>query len=151
MIQTVSNERLLAGQPFAADRILVEKGTYVLWLWLPQPTNLQVGALGMCTFPAGWYAYVGSAHGPGGLRGRLRHHLRPANRPHWHIDYFRAAADIQLVWFSVANRGLENRWARRLADHPWASIPVPRFGATDDTAPSHLIRFARRPALSWLA
>ncbi len=64
-------------------------GTYSLLLYLPRTRLIRVGKLGEFGFANGHYCYVGSAFGPGGLRARLRHHARPAARPHWHIDYLR--------------------------------------------------------------
>ena len=64
-------------------------GSYILLLYLPLNITLTVGRLGTFDFPAGWYAYVGSAFGAGGLVGRIKHHLQPLENPHWHIDYLR--------------------------------------------------------------
>ena len=46
---------------------MTETGTYVLLLHLPDNEQLTIGKLGTFDFPAGWYAYVGSAFGPGGV------------------------------------------------------------------------------------
>ncbi|MBL8145099.1 MAG: DUF123 domain-containing protein, partial [Anaerolineae bacterium] len=62
-------------------------GDYILWLALREPAELTIGQLAAYYFPAGVYAYVGSARGAGGLAGRLKHHQSPVLRPHWHIDY----------------------------------------------------------------
>ena len=64
-----------------------EPGTYALLIDVFAPLDLTVGMLGVVTLPPGSYAYVGSAHGPGGLRGRLARHGRTDRRRHWHIDY----------------------------------------------------------------
>jgi len=47
---------------------------------------IRVGKLGVLPLQPGFYVYVGSAHGPSGLRARLAHHLGPGSRRHWHID-----------------------------------------------------------------
>ena len=62
-------------------------GTYALLLGLDEPVELEVGRLGRIHFGSPFYLYFGSAFGPGGLVARLQHHLRPARRPHWHVDY----------------------------------------------------------------
>jgi Uri superfamily endonuclease len=74
-----------------------DTGTYILILHLSVPARLRIGRLGVLDFPAGHHAYVGSAFGSGGLRGRLKHHLFPAAKPHWHIDYLRRSATIREV------------------------------------------------------
>ncbi len=51
------------------------QGSYILILHLNRPERIAVGKLGKCSFPAGYYTYVGSALGPGGLASRLKHHL----------------------------------------------------------------------------
>jgi len=42
-------------------------GTYTLLVAVPEVTTADVGALGWTAFEPGWYAYTGSAFGPGGL------------------------------------------------------------------------------------
>ena len=44
----------------------------------------------------GCYVYAGSARGPGGIRARVRRHLRPDKTPHWHIDQVTAYAKLPL-------------------------------------------------------
>lgn len=124
------------------------KGTYILVLRLSAPTSLTIGMLGTYPFPAGWYAYVGSAFGAGGLAGRLKHHLSISARPHWHIDYLRQAAPVAQVWYHVADVSHEHEWAAQLGAILGATIPVPRFGASDCTCASHLFHFADPPDFS---
>ncbi len=123
-----------------------ELGTYVLLLHLPARRVLRVGALGPVTFSRGHYAYVGSARGPGGLRGRLQHHLRRGETPHWHVDYFRAVAAVRRVWFRVGEEDLEHAWSKVLGALPGATVPARRLGATDCRCPAHLFRFATGPS-----
>ena len=70
---------------YAAD-LPAAPGSYLLILHVAHPAAIVVGRFGKVAVASGWYLYTGSALGPGGLRGRLRHHLQPAPRPHWHID-----------------------------------------------------------------
>lgn len=128
-----------------------QPGTYILILRLDQPQRLRIGALGTFDFPAAQYAYVGSAFGPGGLRGRLSHHLAAAMRPHWHIDSLRTVAPIERIAWVASDQRLEHAWARLLLDAPGAFVPVFRFGASDCRCPAHLIGFERDPDLgAWL-
>lgn len=123
-----------------------EKGTYILILRLRAHSRLTIGRLGSFDFPGGWYAYVGSAFGSGGLRGRLKHHLAPVTKPHWHIDYLRAAAPVREVWWNTGDIRLEHMWAQLLHPLPGADILVPRFGASDCNCPSHLVFFSAKPS-----
>ncbi len=124
-----------------------EPGTYVLLLRVDHAQTLVVGRLGELAVIPGWYCYAGSALGPGGLRGRLRHHLAPVVRPHWHIDYLRRAATVEEVHWLASPQRLEHAWAAMLASLPGATVPFRRFGASDCRCPAHLVHFAARPTL----
>lgn len=121
------------------------RGTYILLLAMATPTRLIIGRLGVFDFPAGWYAYVGSAFGPGGLSGRLRHHCSPVRKPHWHIDYLRQAAAVHEIWHSASAARCEHEWAGLLRLMPGAAVPAARFGASDCRCESHLLHFPERP------
>ena len=113
-------------------------GCYVLVLAPRCPgTTIQVGRRGDMQLAAGYYLYVGSAHGPGGLKARLNHHLTPATRPHWHVDYLRRACEVALIWFSLEDRSRECSWSDRL--HSIQEIDaVSGFGASDCPCSTHL-------------
>ena len=117
----------------------------MLVLRLPRSTAIDVGRLGRFQFPAGWYAYAGSARGPGGLAARVSRHLRSSKPLHWHVDYLRARAQPDLVWYAVGSERRECAWANGLAGLPGASIPVPQFGASDCQCLTHLVHFATLP------
>lgn len=121
------------------------KGSYILILGLSQPlVGLQVGRLGRFDLPAGYYLYVGSAFGPGGLRARLAHHQRRTKaRPHWHIDYLRMQAQLCEAWTVASSNHLECVWCRALAAHPEVTIPIAGFGARDTGCAAHLFYMAR--------
>ena len=130
-----------------AVKALFGRGSYILVLHLPQDSAFTVGKLGHYSLPAGFYAYAGSALGPGGLRGRLGYHLRPARRPRWHLDYLRRVATLQSVWWTEGDQRREHDWAALLQQLPGATLPVPRFGASDCACASHLFRYAEQPSL----
>ena len=122
------------------------RGTYALLLHLDAPRTVAVGALGAVNFSPGWYLYLGSAHGPGGLAARLaRHRRRVDKRFHWHIDYVRAVMALIEVWTGRGNVRQECQWAAAAAALPGADIVTPRLGSGDCQCPSHLFHFAKRP------
>lgn len=126
------------------------RGTYALLLRLDAPQTVVVGALGELSFPAGWYLYLGSARGPGGLAARLaRHRRRGDKRFHWHIDYLRAVTLLVQVWTS-SGASHECDWATAAAALPGARVVVPRFGASDCRCPAHLFHYTRQPEASEL-
>jgi Uri superfamily endonuclease len=122
-----------------------QTGSYVLILQLPQPTLLTVGKLGKFEFPAGWYAYAGSALGPGGLAARIGRHRKTSKTPHWHIDRLRDRAELTAVWYAVGFRRRECVWARALSTLPGAREVAPGFGASDCRCSTHLLHLPKRP------
>jgi Uri superfamily endonuclease len=129
-------------------------GTYVLVLWLGAAQTIKVGRLGVVAFPAGWYLYVGSALGPGGLPARLaRHFLRlgTGKRAHWHVDYLRERATWCGAWGRASGLRLECEWAAVLRSLPGARIVAPGFGASDCGCPGHLVQVPTLPAPAWFA
>ncbi len=130
------------------ERLLISSapGTYALVLALKSPQAVQIGRLGIYYFAAGYYVYIGSARGAGGLAGRLRHHVGAAARPHWHIDYLRRQAALHAIWLVETDTNREHDWARLLLDMPGLSLPVSKFGASDCSCPAHLFYSEHPPA-----
>jgi Uri superfamily endonuclease len=121
-------------------------GTYVLVLRLERGGRMPIGRLGVWPLAAGWYAYVGSARGPGGLAARIGHHLRPASRPRWHVDWLRRRAAPREIWAGPLDTLGEHCWLEVCRQLPGASVPVPGFGSSDCTrCPAHLLAFDRAP------
>jgi len=118
-------------------------GTYVLVLSCRSERRIRVGRLGPFRLRPGYYLYVGSAFGPGGLRARIGHHRRRALRPHWHIDYLRRYARLEAVWCAPGVRA-EHEWAAAIAALPGAR-GAPGFGSSDCSCPAHLFWFAVLP------
>ena len=123
------------GEDICAD-IPACKGAYILILRLRNPLRIRVGSLGVVEFDREYYAYVGSAMGPGGVRARLCRHIRGRGAKRWHIDYLREHADVAYYLYTCEGppeRVIAER-CRRLLD------PGPRgFGSSDDPVnPTHL-------------
>jgi Uri superfamily endonuclease len=126
-------------------QIPAEPGTYALVLSSSVQRRIRIGQLGTMQLQPGYYIYVGSALGPGGLRARIARHLRLHKRTHWHIDYLRARARVDEVWYWCGVSCREHQLARALETAPGASVPLPGFGASDCGCTSHLYFFKRRP------
>jgi Uri superfamily endonuclease len=127
------------------------KGTYVLIASVPRMKRIGIGRLGEFDIVPGFYAYVGSAFGSGGLSARIGHHLESIAAPHWHIDYLLQVAEPLEVWYSTADQKLEHHWADLFEKAPQFRIPIPRFGSSDyhRSRSSHLFFSKRRPAFEW--
>ena len=90
-------------------------GTYALVLAAAKRQRISVGRLGIFDVRPGFYVYVGSALGPGGLAARIGRHARQEKTLRWHVDYLRAVTELVEVWFSPGRRRQECLWAERLS------------------------------------
>ncbi len=117
--------------------------TYALILSCSTDFGIQIGRLGTMRLQPGYYVYLGSALGAGGLRARIAHHQKLSPRPHWHIDYLRTHTQIHCIWFSYDARRREHQWARVVQTMRGAKIPLLGFGASDCDCRSHLYFFKR--------
>jgi Uri superfamily endonuclease len=130
-------------------RVAIEQarpGTYALVLSSRSTDLIQIGRLGALQLQSGFYVYVGSALGPGGVRARLAHHLKLSRRPHWHIDYLRAHTRVEEICYRLDTRRLEHVWAEHIGLAEGAAVPLVGFGSTDCGCESHLFFFERRPS-----
>ena len=119
-------------------------GTYALLLCSSSDAEIGVGRLGKMRLQSGFYVYVGSGFGPGGVRARVNHHLHYSSRPHWHIDYLRPRANVEEVWLCHDRKRREHLWARVLSSVPGIMVPMAGFGSSDCSCPAHLFFFKSR-------
>jgi Uri superfamily endonuclease len=119
-----------------------QAGTYVLLLEILEPLRLTVGQMATIEWPPGRYAYVGSAHGPGGLYARIRRHLKRDKRVTWHIDAVTNACSPTQVLYVLDSHRLECQWAQQLLALDGSRTPVAGFGSSDchNGCPSHFIK-----------
>ncbi|MCE4619237.1 MAG: GIY-YIG nuclease family protein [Desulfurococcales archaeon] len=115
------------------------KGVYILILGVESDQSLDIGSLGRHRVEKGYYAYIGSAKGPGGIRARLCRHIHRCGRRHWHIDYFRDIAKPIAFTYCCQENASES-WlyhilARRLQPY------IRGFGSSDNPGVySHLFK-----------
>lgn len=125
-------------------------GTYVLVLRALQPRAVRVGKAGRLDVVPGYYLYVGSAFGPGGVAARVKRHLRGRKALHWHIDYLSWATRCECTWYTYDPVRREHEWARSLAGVPQLTIPMKGFGCSDCCCESHLFFSRSRPPSDWI-
>jgi Uri superfamily endonuclease len=129
------------------EQLPTQVGAYVLELHFGRPLWIQLGAFSQqrpVRFEAGRYRYYGSAHGPGGLRGRVFRHLqraktRRSQNAHWHIDAL-LSSQARLVRIELwpLQPGEHALVARDLA-RGW-QVTLEGFGASDcRQCPAHLL------------
>jgi Uri superfamily endonuclease len=113
-----------------------KKGAYVLCLRVEQPLLLMVGSLGTVSFPAGHYAYVGSAQR--GVAARVARHRRLAEQKsgkiHWHIDYLLTNPFVNWDGEIMLEDAVECKLSRQIASMMGVTVPKPGFGASDCSA-----------------
>lgn len=125
-------------------------GTYALVMRAVERADLQVGRWGVIEVRPGYYIYVGSAFGPGGVLARVSRHCRESKSKHWHIDYLRERTSVESVWYSHSVKRLEHRWAKALGKWNHAE-PLRGFGCSDCDCDSHLFYFSKAPTLAGFA
>jgi len=124
-----------------------QPGTYTLVLVSQKTGPVRIGKLGTLELQPGYYVYIGSAFGPGGLAARFRHHARITIRKHWHIDYLRPACELTEVWFTTDAASHEHSWAAAVAHLPGAGVPMRKFGSSDCGCETHLFWFEGLPSI----
>ncbi|PSP96575.1 DUF123 domain-containing protein [Halobacteriales archaeon QS_5_70_17] len=114
------------------------KGTYTLVIELTEPDRIAFGAAGERALEAGWYAYSGSAFGPGGFARVDRHRELAAGERdarHWHVDYLLGhPASRVAAAHGTPGADVECAVARRIDGDA-----VPGLGASDCECGSHLV------------
>ena len=132
------------------NEIPTTKGTYLISLKLDISKTIRVGKLGKFNFHSGLYFYVGSACGPGGLRARIKRHLKINKKMHWHIDYLRDRANIEKIIYSLNGTPRECDWSRFLQTHSKYLLLINNFGASDCRCATHLFYSEKRDNYSSL-
>jgi Uri superfamily endonuclease len=114
------------------------KGIYVLIIEINKTISATIGTKGELTFPAGLYAYVGSAQN--NLEKRVERHLKKEKRFFWHIDYLlnNEVAKVTAVYYVEGQKAQECRIAAFLAAN--GAVPVLGFGCSDCSCVSHLFK-----------
>ncbi|MBN1192074.1 MAG: GIY-YIG nuclease family protein [Coriobacteriia bacterium] len=125
-------------------------GTYALVLRSHSWARTQIDRWGHLDIEPGYYIYVGSAFGPGGVRARVLRHCRAAGSRHWHIDYLREFVTPVFAWYSHDPARLEHRWAQALAGMK-GMTPIKGFGCSDCDCQSHLFHTVAEPDLARFA
>ena len=120
-------------------------GTYALIFSTSRKGQIAIGKIGTLRLQPGFYVYVGSAFGPGGLKARISHHCRKAALPHWHIDYLASALTLREIWYTCDPVHREHQWATIISNLRGGSVPLAGFGSSDCRCNSHLFFFKSKP------
>lgn len=121
-----------------------KKGTYQLVLELDTEAHfVRVGPFKEVTLVPGYYSYIGSALGSGGIQGRIGHHLRDnSSNPHWHLDYVRPRMRIVEAWVTFDPVRRECNWSHVTRDALRGHAVVEGLGSADcEICPAHFYYF----------
>ena len=114
-----------------------QSGTYALVMKNTCQRTAWIGRWGQLELESGYYIYIGSAFGPGGLQARIKRHLHKSMKKHWHIDYLRDYTTPYIVYYSYHPQHLEHEWAQILNKRK-EMIAIAGFGSSDCQCRSHL-------------
>ena len=124
-----------------------ESGTYALILRSHSKGIVQVGRWRQIELQQGYYVYIGSAFGPGGVKARVLRHCRRKKSRHWHLDYLQEFMCPVFAWYSHRTRRLEHEWAQVLHEMSCMSA-IQGFGCSDCRCYSHLFHTSHAPDLA---
>ena len=114
-------------------------GAYGLLIRIPRLTRIAIVRRPPSGLPPGSYLYAGSANGPGGIRARVRRHLKKAKPMHWHVDRLTNVFGIDAAIAFPGGR--ECGLVEALRSWKGTAFPVPGFGSSDcRSCPAHLVR-----------
>ncbi|MEA5512237.1 GIY-YIG nuclease family protein [Crocosphaera sp. UHCC 0190] len=122
-----------------------QPGTYCLVFHCLTSSLVTIGKLGTYQIKLGYYCYIGSAFGRGGLKSRINRHLQINKRHHWHLDYLRPSLTTVEAWYSNDTIKREHQWANLLLEDDQSTIPITKFGSSDCDCPAHLFYYEERP------
>lgn len=144
--QTPETTRHCTRRMAARDLWFMERspGTYTIVIQNDAHEKIQVGQWGPLDLISGYYLYVGSALGPGGVAARVARHCRRSKPFRWHIDYITAVAAPIAAWYYHSSAKLEHRWAAKLQRSAQLSH-IERFGSSDCRCATHLFYTHKKP------
>jgi len=121
------------------DAAPVGKGAYLLLMHFATPAGFT-HKHARHVLDGGWYAYAGSAYGPGGIRARLRRHFRHDKKLHWHVDHLTAIA--RQLYAVALEGGSECAIAESLIGSGVFLPSLKGFGSSDcHSCQSHLLKW----------
>ncbi len=126
-------------------------GTYILIVRVEQAIHVTLGRLGDFELVPGYYLYVGSACGEGGIRDQIDLYRQFPHEPTSHVDILLSHAELVEVWYSESNRRLAGEWAELLATVPGLRQPLRRFGSSEyhRSHINHLFYSKKAPRFQW--
>ena len=107
-----------------------KKGIYALIISIQQTICFPFKSQCYCLEP-GIYVYIGSAHGPGGVKGRVERHLRHEKKIKWHIDNITISPDAKIAGIVYASTENPECILTPKLEKLGFTHPIPGFGSSD--------------------
>ncbi|MCK4896304.1 MAG: GIY-YIG nuclease family protein [Candidatus Heimdallarchaeota archaeon] len=117
------------------------KGTYLLFIKIIESVEIRIR--GKTFFlNGGYYIYIGSAFGAGGLSSRLHRHLRKIKKKHWHIDQITTSKFSEIIGIGVLLKQRVECVLSKIIEDIEKTVPITGFGNSDceKKCTSHLFR-----------
>lgn len=83
--------------PDYLEELLRHPGYYILVLEVPGRLEVNTRTNRRFVLDPGFYIYIGSARGPGGLIARVKRHFRRNKKLFWHIDHLTTKQSVRIV------------------------------------------------------
>lgn len=114
---------------------------YAIYLVIEKNIKVEVGKLGMFSFPPGTYIYIGSAKR--NLEARIKRHVKKEKKQRWHFDYLRPFGEVvQVETFDDTNS--ECKLFEKKLKELDGKVIAKKFGSSDCKCISHLIYVANQ-------
>ncbi len=114
------------------------KGTYALFMTLPEDLRIETGSLGEVFYEAGEYCYVGSAMN--GLRHRILRHMSSEKNIRWHIDRITVNAVNMSAYVSEGTNCVPECFMADIAMKKGLNPYIKGFGSSDCKCHTHLFK-----------
>ncbi|MEM7032903.1 MAG: DUF123 domain-containing protein [Chloroflexota bacterium] len=128
---------------------MANSATYILLLHLSADSTFDIGLLGECDFPGGFYAYIGAINSQAQLVSQLKKHLQPSKSIQNDVDHIQQFMQLEEIWLSANQMPSRTDWIDVLLDVPGSMSLIEGFGGADVDSDwdSYLLYFDVRPML----
>jgi len=106
------------------------KGTYLLFIKIIEPVEITIKKKSFF-LNEGYYIYIGSAFGAGGLSSRLHRHLRKIKKKHWHIDQITTSKFSDIIGIGVLLKQRVECGLSEIIESMEKTVPITGFGNSD--------------------
>ena len=123
----------------------MQKGTYCIIFNINSKLTITVKSGKTYNLSKGTYAYIGSAWNSGGIKSRIKRHLKTKKRKHWHLDFITTSSQFEAKKIiAIPNEKVECEIASLLNK---IFKGIESFGCSDCNCHSHLFKITNSQKL----